>query len=91
MALAAFFLIYDYPETASFLSRDERAFVIWRLKFQGNKSDETSQRIAQADDFSWKAVRSAFTDWQVWAGVVMFWGMISLPSSPPQTRLTATV
>lgn len=75
VAIMAFFTVYDFPETASFLTEEERAFVVYRLKYQGNK-DDTSIHIAQNDEFSWKAVWAAVKDWQVWMGVVMFWGIV---------------
>jgi len=77
VACAAFFLVYDFPETAFFLTEEERTFVIWRLKFQSQKEGEMGAEVAQSDEFSWEAVRSAFTDWQCYAGIVMFWGIVA--------------
>lgn len=76
VAIAAFFLVHDFPETATFLTEDERAFVVWRLKFQSQpEQGDKGAEVAQNDEFSWKAIGDAFKDWQVYAGVVMFWGM----------------
>lgn len=74
VAVLAFFTVYDFPETASFLSDDEKAFVVWRLKFQGQKAEsDEGGHVAQSEKLSWLDVKAAFLDWQVWVGVVMFW------------------
>ncbi|KAI0160235.1 MFS general substrate transporter [Xylariaceae sp. FL1272] len=80
VACAAFFLLYDFPETATFLTEEERTFVIFRLKFQGQseeiKEERQHIRVAEAEDFQWKYVRDAFTDWQVWVNVIVYWGIV---------------
>jgi sugar phosphate permease len=74
VAFIAFFTIYDFPESAKFLSEEERAFVLYRLKHQSQKSDElTGAHVEQSEKLSRKDVKAAFIDWQVWVGVVMFW------------------
>src|ERR1700709_2452901 len=35
VAFLAFFVLHDFPETATFLTEEERAFVVYRLKYQG--------------------------------------------------------
>ncbi|KAL7947804.1 major facilitator superfamily domain-containing protein [Trichoderma barbatum] len=78
--LAAFFL-HDFPETAKFLTEEERAFVVHRLKYQGqvqvsaNGEAEQSQ-VAQAEEFKWEYVRQAFTDWQVWVNIFVYWSIV---------------
>ncbi|TKA62140.1 hypothetical protein B0A49_09075, partial [Cryomyces minteri] len=52
VACAAYFVLYDFPETASFLTTEERAFVVYRLKYQGQVADE-HVHVAQADEFAW--------------------------------------
>lgn len=79
-AIAAFFLLHDFPETAKFLTDEERAFVVFRLKYQGQsaKLDGASGRaaqVAQADEFQWKYVRQAFMDWQIWLNIFVYWGV----------------
>lgn len=56
VALFAFFSIYDFPETATFLSEEERAWVINRLKYQGSEFGD--KKVAEADEFRWKYVSS---------------------------------
>ncbi|KAM7184257.1 Major facilitator superfamily domain containing protein [Naviculisporaceae sp. PSN 640] len=89
VAVFAFFLLYDFPETASFLTEEERAFVVFRLKYQGqhlaNKrtvpsSEEGSPvarpRVAQAEEFKWEYVWQAFRDWQIWVNIFVYWGIV---------------
>ncbi|KAH6644077.1 major facilitator superfamily domain-containing protein [Boeremia exigua] len=77
VAILAFFTLYDFPETAGFLTEEERAFVVFRLKYQG-ASNETinGQRVAQDDTFQWKFVKSAFLDWQIWTNIWVYWGIV---------------
>lgn len=74
VALASFFLLHDFPETAKFLTEEERAFVVFRLKFQGQEPLGGS-RVAQAEEFKWKYVRQAFADWQIWVSIIVYWGV----------------
>ncbi|KXJ96059.1 major facilitator superfamily domain-containing protein [Microdochium bolleyi] len=86
VAIMAFFVMYDFPETASFLTEEERAFVVFRLKYQGQRqgtstgSDQEAVRapakVAQAEEFQWKYVWAAFTDWQIYASIVVYWGIV---------------
>lgn len=75
VAAMAFFFLHDFPETAKFLTEDERAFVVHRLKYQGQVGQA---QVAQAEEFEWKYVRQAFTDWQVWVNIFVYWS-VSLP------------
>lgn len=73
--MLAYFTLYDFPETAGFLTEEERAFVVYRLKYQG-ASDTTINgvRVAQDDTFQWKFVKAAFLDWQIWTNIWVYWG-----------------
>jgi hypothetical protein len=73
VACIAFFTIYDFPDTASFLTTEERAWVVHRLKYQGSK--DSGHMVAEVDTFDWKYVRAAFSDWQIYVGLFV--------SSPP--------
>ncbi|EKG15101.1 Major facilitator superfamily [Macrophomina phaseolina MS6] len=75
IAFVSYFFLWDYPETASFLSDEERQFVVHRVKFQAHIVDDMGCMIPQNDDFSWLYVRAAILDWQVWANILVFWGI----------------
>lgn len=67
VALSAYFAIYDFPDTASFLTTEERAWVVHRLKYQGSAA--SGRMVAESDRFAWKHVIAAFTDWQIYVGL----------------------
>jgi MFS family permease len=82
VAFSAYFLIHDFPDTASFLTEDEKAFVIHRLKYQGqtrlSSGDAENQeraQVEQAEEFEWKYVWQAFKDWQIWVNIFVYWGV----------------
>jgi hypothetical protein len=74
VAVLAYFTLYDFPETAGFLTEEERAFVVYRLKYQG-QGEEGGVKVAQDDTFQWRFVKAAFLDWQIWVNVWVYWGM----------------
>ncbi|CEJ90732.1 Putative Major facilitator superfamily transporter [[Torrubiella] hemipterigena] len=79
VAVISFFLLYDFPETASFLTEEERAFVVYRLKYQGdvNARDESHEAtVAEAEKFEWKYLRQAFSDWQIYVNIFVYWGVV---------------
>lgn len=76
VAVGAYFALWDFPETAGFLTEDERGFVVWRLRYQGPM--EAGEGVAEAEGFRWKYVREAFLDWQVWVNVFVYWGVCGL-------------
>ncbi|KAF2647945.1 MFS general substrate transporter [Lophiostoma macrostomum CBS 122681] len=76
VAIAAFFTLYDFPETASFLTEEERAFVVYRLKYQASQNSDAVQ-VAQDDTFQWSYVKDAFLDWQIWTNIWVYWGIVA--------------
>ncbi len=100
VAIAAFWLLYDFPETAGFLTQEERDFVVLRLKYQGQaktKDDESTQNggavqplVEQSEEFSWAYVKQAFVDWQIWVNIFVYWGVCSccITSASSRARLT---
>lgn len=69
VALSAFFLIHDFPDTATFLSEEERRWVLQRVKHRGSKN--YSRVVVENDKFSWNYVRHALTDWQVYLFILV--------------------
>lgn len=74
VAIAAFWLLYDFPETAGFLTAEEREWVVHRLKYQGSAG--SGQMVAESEHFEWRHVKEAFTDWQIYVGLLMYWGIV---------------
>jgi hypothetical protein len=56
-ALFAYWAMYDYPDTAKFLSQEEKDEVLARLK---------RDRSSLADEFSMKYFWAAVKDWKIW-------------------------
>ncbi|KAH7305202.1 major facilitator superfamily domain-containing protein [Stachybotrys elegans] len=79
VAVWAFYALYDFPETASFLTEEERAFVVFRLKYQNETRGQQQQgqvKVAEAGEFRWEYVWSAFKDWQIWVNIFVYWGIV---------------
>jgi sugar phosphate permease len=76
VAIAAFFLLHDFPETASFLTPEERAWATHRLRYQGSAKSGSGRKVAESEHFKWKYVRDALTDWQLYVSLFMYWGIV---------------
>ncbi|KAH8726485.1 major facilitator superfamily domain-containing protein [Phaeosphaeriaceae sp. PMI808] len=76
VAIIAYFTLCDFPETATFLTEEERAFVVYRLKYQNFKDQDGGIKVAQDDSFQWKFVKAAFLDWQIWTNIWVYWGIV---------------
>lgn len=70
IAASAYFFIHNYPDTASFLSEKEKAFIQNRL--------EADSDATQHEGFNWGNVKKAFTDIKVYLYCLGFHTM-SLP------------
>ncbi|CEJ82055.1 hypothetical protein VHEMI02146 [[Torrubiella] hemipterigena] len=85
-AIAAIFLLFDLPDTAAFLTDEERQFILLRLRLQGQTklaSDEEArdgtlavEAAAYEESFSWAYVRQALVDWQIWVSIILYWGVV---------------
>lgn len=64
---ASFWIIVDFPDTASFLSERERAQVVWRLQ-------QDQQKSAAGEGFQWKRIMEAFLDIKVWLAMICYMG-----------------
>ncbi|OQD77791.1 hypothetical protein PENDEC_c002G03350 [Penicillium decumbens] len=73
VALFSPLAIHDSPETATFLTEQERRFVIHALRIQ-NSADER-EMVQDEAEFRIKYVIDAFTDWQIYLGLFTYWGI----------------
>ena len=76
VAVLTFFTLYDFPETAGFLTEEQRAFVVFRLKHQGHQKDG-NVRVAQDDSLKRSQVRATFLNWQVYLSILVYWGIVA--------------
>ncbi|KEF57246.1 uncharacterized protein A1O9_05163 [Exophiala aquamarina CBS 119918] len=74
VACCAYFWIIDSPEAAGFLTKEEREWVISRTVFKPINAE--GQAIEQDDEFQWKYVKDALTDWQVLTAMFMNMGLL---------------
>jgi hypothetical protein len=58
---ASFWIIQDFPDTAKFLTEEERTFVIRRLQ-----SDDKFS--AAGEQLKWKYIHKSLVDWKTWLG-----------------------
>lgn len=74
IGFAAFFLITDSPAKAKFLTEEQRHWATHRVQTRGaSEWDGTEAEEIDSDTFKWKYVYRAFTDWQIWLGILVDW------------------
>ncbi|RAL00136.1 MFS general substrate transporter [Aspergillus ibericus CBS 121593] len=73
VAVMAYFVLYDYPDTASFLTRDERAWVLRRLRLQFSNNGNV---VPETVVFKWKYVWDAAKDWQVYMAILIYFSAV---------------
>ncbi|PLB49676.1 putative MFS nicotinic acid transporter Tna1 [Aspergillus steynii IBT 23096] len=78
VAFIAPFAIYDSPETATFLTEEERQFVLHSVRFQTSAGHIGHMVEEEEIKFRPRYVIDALLDWQVYVALIMFWG-ISCP------------
>ncbi|KAF9948015.1 hypothetical protein BGZ70_002402, partial [Mortierella alpina] len=64
LTIVVFFYLPDYPETATFLSEDERDLAVRRLLADAGPATET--------EFSWKQFRDVFVDLKVYLHMIPY-------------------
>ncbi|PKX94190.1 putative MFS transporter [Aspergillus novofumigatus IBT 16806] len=69
VAVIAKFIVVDWPETARFLTEDERALLLRRLA-----EDQGEARMDRLDK---KSLRRAFSDPKIYLGPLMYFGIVN--------------
>ncbi|KAL2147674.1 hypothetical protein VTI28DRAFT_7026 [Corynascus sepedonium] len=67
VGIASFWMVHDFPDEARFLSDDDRARVIRRLKLD-------QQASANHEKFEMRWLWQALRDWKMWLGMVIYMG-----------------
>jgi cyanate permease len=65
--LLSFFFVHDFPDTATFLTEQDRARVIRRLKLD-------QQSSAEHEEFKMTYFWSAVKDWKMYMGMLIYMG-----------------
>ncbi|KAG0702235.1 MFS general substrate transporter [Suillus ampliporus] len=69
VAIIALFVLVDFPDTAEFLTPEERAFVVWKKKYDNSS-------VGEEERFAARHVWAAFGDWQVWLHVLVYMSIV---------------
>ncbi|KAK9680510.1 hypothetical protein K7432_015913, partial [Basidiobolus ranarum] len=64
LAFVSYYYLPDFPETASFLTEEERKLLMDRLKHDAGAASET--------EFSWKQFKDAFIDWKIYLHMIVY-------------------
>ena len=70
LAPFVWFYLPDEPETAGFLSKHEKEFIINRLALETGSG---RGRVTNTDKIGVRHVVAAFKEWKIWCAWVMFW------------------
>lgn len=65
--LLSFFMVHDFPDTATFVNEVDRARVLRRLK-------EDKQSSAEHEEFKMEYLWAALTDWKMYMGMFIYMG-----------------
>jgi sugar phosphate permease len=69
VALVAPFAIHDFPETATFLTEEERRWVIHKLRSQSGRDTTQDGAVHEESRFRVRYVIDALTDWQIYVAL----------------------
>lgn len=66
-AVASFWILSDFPDTATFLTEPERVWVVRRLQ-------DDSKFSAGGENFRFAYVRQSLLDWKTWIAMLLYMG-----------------
>ncbi|KAG1731485.1 MFS general substrate transporter [Suillus paluster] len=69
VAAIALFVLVDFPDTAEFLTPEERAFVVWKKKYDNSS-------VGEEERFAVRHIWAAFRDWQVWLHILISFSIV---------------
>ncbi len=69
LGVGSFWMVYDFPDEARFLSDDDRIRVVRRLKLD-------QQSSADHEDWSMVHLHMALRDWKMWLGMLVYAGCL---------------
>ncbi|KAI9890492.1 MAG: hypothetical protein M1814_003976 [Vezdaea aestivalis] len=67
IGIISFWMVHDFPDEAKFLSDEDRARVIYRLKTD-------KQSSAEHEEFQFSYVWDSLKDWKTWLGMIVYMG-----------------
>ncbi|RPD60540.1 MFS general substrate transporter [Lentinus tigrinus ALCF2SS1-7] len=66
----SFFILVDFPHTATFLTPEERAWVVHRKKYDNSS-------VGEEEHFELRHIWETLLDWQVWAHILIYMSIIT--------------
>ncbi|KZT63415.1 MFS general substrate transporter [Daedalea quercina L-15889] len=84
----AFLVLVDFPDTAAFLTEEEREFILWTKSqflsvLSANQDIQLSEEydnssVGEEEHFEFRHFTAALCDWQIWVQIIVYWA-ISAP------------
>lgn len=71
MSTVVWRLLPDSPNKCSFLTQEEKEWVVGRLQVETGSG---KGRVTNDDRISWQHIKHALKEWKIWAAVIMFYG-----------------
>lgn len=84
VGIFCWWMVHDFPDTARFLSPEEKLRALRRLKADGQASAETEK-------LSMKYVMAAVKDWKTWGYAVCYMGCLCPLYSEYRCRLSLLI
>ncbi|KAG7443263.1 MFS general substrate transporter [Guyanagaster necrorhizus] len=69
VGLLSFLILVDFPATAKFLTPEERAFVVWKKKYDNSS-------VGEEEHFSALHIIQALTDWQIFLHILIYMSIV---------------
>ncbi|KAF8629066.1 hypothetical protein AX15_003563 [Amanita polypyramis BW_CC] len=70
VGVLALFVLVDFPATAGFLTLEERAYVVHKMKYDNSS-------VGEEEHFEWRHFWDALMDWQVWLHILIYMATIA--------------
>lgn len=79
IAALAYFILYDYPDTLSFLTPLEREYLLNKLKYDTNSKsdDQTAKKLMKSEESQHRSmyIKQLFKDWQIYLQLLCYYGV----------------
>ncbi|KAJ8469685.1 hypothetical protein ONZ45_g16812 [Pleurotus djamor] len=69
VGVVSFLVLVDFPATATFLTPEERAFIIHKKKYDNSS-------VGEDENFSVSHICAALSDWQVWLHILVYFSIV---------------
>ncbi|EKM57338.1 uncharacterized protein PHACADRAFT_160834 [Phanerochaete carnosa HHB-10118-sp] len=69
VGIISLFILVDFPDTAKFLTPEEKAYIIWKKKYDNSS-------VGEEEHFALRHVWAALKDWQIWLQILVYMSII---------------